>query len=141
MYEIFAQLLQERGVTAYQVSKATGVAQSSLSDWKSGKSKPKYEKLKKIADYFGVSIDYLLGEEQKEKPTVDNDGLTTKDRRDVARDLEKMMAELKESGDLMFDGDPASPEALESIRQAMAMALEYAKKVNKEKYTPKKYRK
>ena len=52
-----------------------------------------------------------------------------------------MMAELEESGDLMFDGDPASPEALESIRQAMAMALEYAKKVNKEKYTPKKYRK
>lgn len=41
----------------------------------------------------------------------------------------------------MFDGDPLTEEATESIRNAMAMALEYAKKVNKEKYTPKKYRK
>lgn len=51
------------------------------------------------------------------------------------------MADLEHSGDLMFDGDPASPEAVDSIRNAMAMALEYAKKINKEKYTPKKYKK
>ena len=37
------------------------------------------------------------GNEQKEKPAADSDGLTAKDRRDIARDLEKMMAELKES--------------------------------------------
>ena len=55
-------------------------------------------------------------------------------------DLEALMADLENSGDLMFDGDPASPEAVDSIRNAMAMALEYAKKVNKEKYTPKKYK-
>jgi Predicted transcriptional regulators len=66
MYEIFAKLLKEQGVTPYQVSKATGVAQSSLSDWKNGKSKPKYEKMVKIADYFNVSVDYLLTGEQKE---------------------------------------------------------------------------
>ena len=41
MYEIFAKLLEQKGVTPYQVYKATGVAQSSLSDWKNGKSKPK----------------------------------------------------------------------------------------------------
>ena len=64
MYQIFAKLLEEKGVTPYQVSKATGVAQSSLSDWKNGKSKPKFEKMKKIADYFGVSVEYLMyGEE------------------------------------------------------------------------------
>ena len=63
MYEIFEKLLKEHNVTPYQVYKATGVAQSSLSDWKNGKSKPKYEKMKKIADYFGVTIEYLLGNE------------------------------------------------------------------------------
>lgn len=68
MYEIFAKLLKERGVTPYQVSKATGVSQSSLSDWKNGKSKPKYEKMKLIAGYFGVSVDYLIGNEKA--PTV-----------------------------------------------------------------------
>lgn len=78
MYEIFAKLLKEKGVTPYQVFKATGVAQSSLSDWKHGKSKPKYEKLLKIADYFGVTVDYLLtGEEmQKNKPVAISDELT-----------------------------------------------------------------
>ena len=65
MYKIFAKLLEENGVTPYQVSKATGVAQSSLSDWKNGKSKPKFEKMKKIADYFGVSVDYLMYGEEK----------------------------------------------------------------------------
>ena len=44
-----------------------------------------------------------------------------------------MMDELEESGDLMFDGDPASEEAKESIRNALAMGLEYARKVNREK--------
>jgi transcriptional regulator with XRE-family HTH domain len=59
MYEIFEQLLQIHGVTPYKVSKATGISQSSLSDWKMGKITPKTATLKKIADYFGVSLDYL----------------------------------------------------------------------------------
>ncbi|MFR5684982.1 MAG: helix-turn-helix domain-containing protein, partial [Clostridia bacterium] len=42
------------------VSKATGISKSTFSDWKSGRSKPKQEKLQKIADYFGVSVDYLM---------------------------------------------------------------------------------
>lgn len=66
MYEIFKSLLEERGVTAYQVSKATGISTGSLTDWKKGRSKPKMEKLQKIADYFGVSIDYLCGNEEKD---------------------------------------------------------------------------
>lgn len=63
-------MLKTHNVTRYQVSKATGVPQSSLSDWSKGKSKPKYENMKRIADYFGVSVDYLLGNEEKEKPTA-----------------------------------------------------------------------
>ncbi len=59
MYEIFEQLLQRYGVTAYKVSKETGITQSTLSDWKRGRSAPKTENMKKIADYFGVTIDYL----------------------------------------------------------------------------------
>ena len=60
MYEIFEQLLQKYGVSAYKVSKETGIPQSVLSDWKRGRSKPKAEKLKILADYFGVSIEYFL---------------------------------------------------------------------------------
>lgn len=74
MYEIFEQLLQARNVTAYQVAKATGIAQSTLSDWKNGRSIPKMNKMQKIADYFGISVDYLLGNEEKEKPAAQTGG-------------------------------------------------------------------
>mgnify|MGYP000414830122 CR=1 FL=1 len=60
MYEKFADLLSKSDKTAYQVSKDTGIAQSVLSDWKTGRSKPKADKLKILADYFGVSIEELL---------------------------------------------------------------------------------
>lgn len=43
---------------------------------------------------------------------------------------------LKQDG-LMFDGDPASPEAIDSILSAMRIGMEMAKQKNKEKYTPK----
>lgn len=64
MYEKFAELLVKYNKTAYQVSKETGIAQSVLSDWKNGRSKPKADKLKRIADYFGVTIDDLLTDTQ-----------------------------------------------------------------------------
>ena len=85
MYEMFQKLLDERGATAYQVSKATGISTGSLTDWKKGRSSPKIENLQKIADYFGVSLDYLCGKEeetgQKEKaPGISSEGLTDSER-------------------------------------------------------------
>ena len=60
MYQKFVQLLQDRGMTPYQVSKATGVSQSTLSDWKTGRAVPKVDKLMKIADFFEVPIEYFI---------------------------------------------------------------------------------
>ena len=60
LYKKIAELLQKANKTAYQLSKDTGIAQSVLSDWKNGRSKPKVDKLKILADYFGVPIDYFL---------------------------------------------------------------------------------
>ncbi len=70
MYKIFEELLKNRGTTAYQVSKATGISTGSLSDWKNGRSSPKADKLQKIADYFGVSVDYLLGKSDIKKEPI-----------------------------------------------------------------------
>lgn len=137
MYEIFEQLLQKYGVSAYKVAKETGVTQSTLSDWKRGRSTPKSENMKKLADYFGVSIDYLMtGKEESEKEPQ----LKPKDEKDIKTILANTEQLLKQDG-LMFDGNPASPEAIESILSAMQIGMEMAKKKNKEKYTPKKYKK
>lgn len=59
MYEKFAALLADRGVTAYAVSKATGVPTATLSEWKAGKYTPKVDKLMKIAKFFGKDIHYF----------------------------------------------------------------------------------
>lgn len=60
MYEKFQKLLMNSGKTAYRVAKETGLSPTVFSDWKRGKSNPKIDKLKTLADYFGVSIEYFL---------------------------------------------------------------------------------
>lgn len=60
MYDVFLTLLKAKGVRVADVAKATGIPYSTFSDWKSGRSKPKQNKLQKIADYFGVPLEYLL---------------------------------------------------------------------------------
>lgn len=61
MYEIYERLLKSKGVKSSDVSKTTGISNMTLSDWKNGKSTPKPDKLTLIADYFDVSIDFLMG--------------------------------------------------------------------------------
>ena len=141
MYEIFSELLQKYGVTPYKVSKETGVSQSTLSDWKRGISTPKPDKLQKIADYFGVSLTYLLTGNMEEPEKEKAPELTARDERDIEKILNNTREQLLSQEGLMFDGDPASPEAIESILSAMQIGMEMAKKKNKEKYTPKKYKK
>ncbi len=137
MYEVFEQLLQKYKMTAYKVAKEAGVTQTALSNWKTGKSTPTTKTLQKLADYFGVTIDYLMtGKEEEEKEPQ----LKPKDKKDIEEILASTEELLKQDG-LMFDGDPASPEAVESILSAMQIGMEMAKKKNKEKYTPKKYKK
>lgn len=66
MYEKYIKLRNEKGVTDYRVSVETGITKSTFTDWKSGRSEPKLDKLKKIADYFGVSIECFLEKELQE---------------------------------------------------------------------------
>lgn len=60
MYETFKRLLEERNLTSYQVSKETGISQATLSDWKLGKSKPKADKLIKLAKFFDVPLENFI---------------------------------------------------------------------------------
>ena len=125
MYEIYCKLRDEKNLKD--------------SDWKSGRSKPKNDKLQKIADYFGVTIGYLTtGKDDTEKKETT---LTPKDERDIEKILGQTKEQLLSQEGLMFDGKPASPEAIDSILSAMQIGMELAKKKNKEKYTPKKYKK
>ena len=135
-YDRFKELCDQRGITCNRAALEMGLSNATPTAWKKRGLTPKADTLAMIANYFGVTTDYLLGEETKNAPA-----LTAKDERDIARNLEKIMSDLENSGDLMFDGNPMSDEAKESIRSALKLGLEAAKLKNKEIYTPKKYRK
>ena len=64
MYSKFLSIIKNKGISAYKVSKETGVSQATLTSWKNGSYVPKYDKLKKIADYLGVGVLELAGEEK-----------------------------------------------------------------------------
>lgn len=64
MYEKFAKLLEDRDLTAYRVSKDTGIATSTLTEWKNGTYTPKVDKLMVLANYFDVPIEYFLKDEE-----------------------------------------------------------------------------
>lgn len=130
----FKQLCKEKGVTQKQALADMRMGRNSAQSWISGR--PSLETLQKIADYFDMTTDEVLGTETKKAPD-----LTAKDERDIARNLEAIMADLEHSGDLMFDGDPMSDEARASMRNAIELGLRAVKQLNKETYTPKKYRK
>ena len=69
-YSAFEHLLKQSGATVYRVSKETGIAASTFTDWKNGRSAPKAEKLMRIAAFFGLSLDELLGNDVAPRSSV-----------------------------------------------------------------------
>lgn len=60
MYDNFRNYIEKRGITPYRVAKDTNISTSTLSDWKNGKSTPKTDKLVKIAEYLGITLEELV---------------------------------------------------------------------------------
>lgn len=127
-------LAQERGVSLPVLEAELGFGNSTIVKW--DKSMPKADKLDAVAKYFNVSMEYLLN-------GIDADGLSEKDNKDIAKDLENIMAKLSagEDGPASYDGEELDPEAAELFRDELEIALRRLKIINKEKYTPKKYKK
>ena len=143
MYEIFERLLKEKGVTAYRVSKETGIGASTFTDWKNGRSTPKQEKLQKIADYFGVTVDYLMTGQEDASHKEKSSELTSRDNRDIAKDLETIMEKLnnQEAGPTSFDGNDIPEDDRELFATQLEAMLIRLKKINKELYNPNKNKK
>lgn len=65
MYKIFEKLCKKNGITPYKMCKDTGITTATISNWKAGRYNPKADKLQIIADYFNVSLEYLMTGEEK----------------------------------------------------------------------------
>ena len=128
------QICKERKIPISRLEKDLGFSNGYIGQLKKG-SFPA-DRLSKIASYLDLSAEYLMNGSEK---TV----LTEKDNRDIAKDLDNIMEKLTsgEDGPASYNGEELSPEAAELFRDELEIALKRLKIINKEKYTPKKYKK
>ena len=112
MYDIFEKLCEERNVTPYRVCKETGLTTSTISNWKAGRYTPKQDKMKKIAEYFGVTVDYLMKGEEKEDL---NGYYLNEETAAIAQEI----FENKELRMLFDASRNATPEDLKTVRDMM----------------------
>ena len=94
---------------------------------------PNSDKLQKVADYFHVSVDYLLGRDDK------LGALTEKDEKDIAKSMNKLKKQLMNEQGLMFDGELLDEETAKLLLEELERQERIVKAINK-KYIPKKYR-
>ena len=135
-----SEAMKLRDIRQADLVKKTGISKGALSSYISGRYVPKQNNVYLIAKALDVSEAWLMGGDVPMQ-RIESPTLTRSDTRDIEKILEQTRGQLTSQEDLMFDGEPASPEAIESILSAMQIGMELAKKKNKEKYTPKKYKK
>jgi transcriptional regulator with XRE-family HTH domain len=115
------QLRLEKGLTLEQLAKDLNTTKVTLSRYENSVREPKSDTLKQLSDYFDVSIDYLLGESNEKRHITD-------DEKEVQVILEETRKKLENNEGLMFDGEPMSKEAIESLLQAMEIGLAMVQK-------------
>lgn len=133
----FSELCSRKGISAYKACIEMGLNRSAVAKWKSGAT-PNGATLTKMTEYFGVSTDYLLGNEKTENAPV----LTEKDERDIEKRLEAVLEDLENGqGSLAFSGEALDDDTRELLIKSLRNSMEVGKALAKKKYTPKKYRK
>ncbi|MFL2075551.1 helix-turn-helix domain-containing protein [Marinilactibacillus psychrotolerans] len=128
---------REKGrFTVSQLEQDLNLSKGSVSKWK--KSMPKADTLGQIADYFNVSIDFLLGRTDKRNYWE----LTSTDEQDVQLQLERLIDDLAHADAIAFSKgeEPMSEETKQLLIISLENSLRVGKKMAKKKFTPKKHR-
>ena len=135
-YDIFVRLCSEKGVKPGRAADEIGISRATVTNWKKNGYSPRETVMRKVADYFDVSVDSLLNTPETQKAPT----LNKKDERDIARRLEETLNLLESSDALMFDGEPLDQESMDLLKTSLQNQYTLAKKIAKQKFTPKKYR-
>lgn len=134
-YDNFVRLCNSIGKAPSAVATEIGLSRASVSGWKNGKT-PTDATALKLAGYFGVTVEELMAPNEEKPAPESRNGLSIKEQKDIAKKVDAFMESLENEKDLMFDGDPASDEALEDLRRAITVGYEMARIKNREKYNP-----
>lgn len=141
--ERLKELRKNKNLTQQQLADLFYLNKSSISRYENNSQIPETDLLRKIADFFGVSVDYLLGRTKEEKPP-ENDfkpNLTKKDKLVIEKEAQQMIDNLEQASVVEFCGTPADEEDKEFLKMAYERFLTDVRIYNKTKYTPKKYKK
>ena len=107
LYKTLTQLCEKRGITPYRMCKDTGMQPSIMTDLKKGRRHTvKAETAAKLAAYFEVTVDYLLGNDEKEKPIIQEDN-----------ELSEILEEVRRNPDLRAMFSLAKNATPEEVRQ------------------------
>ncbi len=139
MKERIKSLCKDYGISMNKLEETLGFGKGYIS--KLGNSTPNATKIKKIADYFGVTVDYLMTGKDNLKEKAPE--LTAKDERDIAKDMENIRTKLLNGADgpLSYDGEPIPEEDAELLLGQIELMMRRLKPINKEKYNPNKNKK
>ncbi|RBT59658.1 helix-turn-helix domain-containing protein [Enterococcus hirae] len=133
-YEIIKDLAKEKGISIRQLEINFGYSNGYIGSWK--RQTPNSNELSRIADYFDVSVDYLLGRTEKKRYY----DLTEKEKKDIAIQAERLLEGLDSDAETNYYGEPLDDEDKEKLYDAIQLALSLTKVKAKKKFTPKKYR-
>ncbi len=139
LYERIRDIAKTKGYSVNRLEQELGFARSSIS--KFNKNMPSAEKIQQIADRLDVSVDYILsGKESAESKEI---SLTARDERDIAKDLDRIMGEIRkgDDGPLYYNGVEIDDASINLLQNAIEYALRETKKENKVKYNPHKNKK
>lgn len=134
LYNKVKELCRDKNITQKQLADIIGINQNTIKTWEH--KLPNSETLVKIADYFNVTTDYLLGRSS-------NKLLTRKNERDIQKSLEQIYDGLDDSLSLAYlnnGGVELSEDDAEILKSALQFTITQAKIRAKEKYTRKDYK-
>lgn len=126
-------LAQGRKMTIAELERAVGISNGQIRRWDT--SKPSVDKLQIVADFFGVSTDYLLGRTDSKYYE-----LSDKEKNDIAIQAEKLIDGLENGHNQNYYGEPATKEQRDRLLIAIRTAMEMNKEEAKKKFTRKDYR-
>jgi len=136
--ERLTSLRQGRSLTQSELADLVQISRSALSLYELGKREPDFSILSRLAEFFGVTTDHLLGRSDK---TTQPNPLTPKEERDLAKDLDRILSDLESDEALAFDGEPLDEETKALMKISLENSMRLAKQIAKKKFTPKKYKK
>ncbi|EOO41607.1 hypothetical protein IIU_00346 [Bacillus cereus VD133] len=129
------KLCNEQKITIAELERRIQLSNGQIRKWSN--QTPGIDKIQKVADYFKVSTDYLIGRTKREYWE-----LTEKDEKDIQKKLEELIEDMSNADALAFskDSEPMSEETKQLLIISLENSLRLGKQMAKKKFTPKKYR-